>query len=406
MRGCFAARWGRPLRTYTPIPSPNRSTPLCRLTALSAAPSAASTKPFDLRAAATLQTLRDGGQYKHLQTIDGPMDAVVRLKQPDGSTRRDALLLLQQLPGPGQPPGGRRGGCEGAQGLRRGHGVGPVHLRHVQPPPRARGPDRKYMGTEASYTFVSCWTANEAIFPTLCEPGDIIISDELNHACIIDAIRLATVIKKGVHKSVYKNNTLTGGRELAGAAPGGARANPAVTGQIWVVTDGVFSMEGSIADLPDDARALRQVRRDPRRRRFARPRRHGPHRPRHARALGHDRSRPRHPTRGNRIDIFSGTLGKALGGGAGGFVAGTRNAVDCSSSAAAPRSSPTPSPSRSPQRQEGDRDPDASEPQRVQRLKTTSRTRGRRSRKRASTCSSRPPPSARSSSTTRPRRSR
>src|SRR6185369_8370139 len=102
------------------------------------------------------------------------------------------------------------------------------------------------MGTEASYTFVSCWNANEAVFATLCEPGDMIISDELNHASIIDAIRLATVIKKGVHKCVYRNNVLHGESEGSSLEQRlkEAATNKDVTGQIWVVTDGVFSMEG------------------------------------------------------------------------------------------------------------------------------------------------------------------
>ena len=60
----------------------------------------------------------------------------------------------------------------------------------------------EFFGFESSYTFVSCWNANEAVFPTLCEPGDIIISDELNHASLIDSIRLATVIKKGLLKDI------------------------------------------------------------------------------------------------------------------------------------------------------------------------------------------------------------
>ena len=61
---------------------------------------------------------------------------------------------------------------------------------------------------------MSAWTAAEALFPTLAEPGDWLISDELNHACIIDAIRLATTIKKGVNKAVYRNNVLEGEKSL------------------------------------------------------------------------------------------------------------------------------------------------------------------------------------------------
>jgi glycine C-acetyltransferase len=177
------------------------------------------------------------------------------------------------------------------------------------------------MGTEAAYTFVSCWNANEAIFATLCEPGDIIISDELNHASIIDAIRLATVIKKGVHKGIYKNNLLEGPGSLHEALEK-ARANPEVTGQVWVVTDGVFSMEGSIADLPamrklcDRYNAMLVVDDS------------------HGHGVMGKAGRGTHEHWGligpgkPRVDIFTGTLGKALGGGAGGFVAADRRVIE------------------------------------------------------------------------------
>lgn len=283
--------------------------------------------PFDARAAATLQSLRDGGQYKHLQTIDGPMDAVVRLKQPDGSFRDTLCFCSNNYLGLANHPEVVEAGVKAL----KDYGAGTASVRFIC---GTFGPHHdleqliaRMMGTEASYTFVSAWTANEAIFPTLCEPGDIIISDELNHACIIDSIRLATVIKKGVHKAVYKNNVLTGENSLEQRLAEAA-ANPAVTGQIWVVTDGVFSMEGSIADLPtmrvlcdkhnailvvDDSHGHGVMGRTGR----------GTHEhwgmidPAHAA-----------PTRTNRVDMFSGTLGKALGGGAGGFVAGTRDAID------------------------------------------------------------------------------
>lgn len=283
--------------------------------------------PFDLRAQATLQTLREGGQYKHLQTIDGPMDAVVRLKQPDGSIRETLCFCSNNYLGLANHPEVIEAGVKGL----RDYGAGTASVRFIcgtfSPHHELESLIARMMGTEASYTFVSAWTANEAIFPTLCEPGDIIISDELNHACIIDSIRLATVIKKGVHKSVYKNNTLTGENSLEQRLAE-AKANPGVTGQIWVVTDGVFSMEGSIADLPtmrvlcDKHSALLVVDDS-----------HG-----HGVMGRTGRGTHEHwgmvdpihtePTRANRIDMFSGTLGKALGGGAGGFVAGTRHAID------------------------------------------------------------------------------
>lgn len=208
-----------------------------------------------------------------------------------------------------------------------------------------------YMGTEAAYTFVSAWTAAEALFPTLCEPGDIIISDELNHACIIDAIRLSTIIKKGIHKAVYKNNRLTGENSLA-AALEAAKSNRDVTGQIWVVTDGVFSMEGSIGDLPtmrklcDQYNALLVVDDshghgvmgktgrgthehynmiDPLDGRSDAQRNADQQRSMQESTLT---SIMRESVTPNRVDMFTGTLGKALGGGAGGFVAGRQHAID------------------------------------------------------------------------------
>jgi glycine C-acetyltransferase len=188
----------------------------------------------------------------------------------------------------------------------------------------------RMMGTEASYTFVSCWNANEAVFPTLCEPGDTIISDELNHASIIDAVRLATVIKKGLNKSVYKNNVLTGENSLEQRLKEAA-ATIQPTSQIWVVTDGVFSMEGSIADLPtmrklcdrynailvvDDSHGHGVMGKTGR----------GTHE--HWNMYSQLGTRDSGGAALGTVDLFTGTLGKALGGAAGGFVAGPKNAID------------------------------------------------------------------------------
>ncbi|MFM8642274.1 MAG: aminotransferase class I/II-fold pyridoxal phosphate-dependent enzyme, partial [Phycisphaerales bacterium] len=165
------------------------------------------------------------------------------------------------------------------------------------------------------YSFTSCWNANEAIFPTLCEPGDLIISDELNHASIIDGIRLAAVIKKGCHKGVFRHADVGDLRAKLAAA----RANPDVTGAIWVVTDGVFSMEGDIGDLPalraacDEFGAILVVDDS------------------HGTGVMGRTGRGTHEhwgMPGTAIDYFTGTLGKALGGAAGGYVVGSRRAVD------------------------------------------------------------------------------
>jgi glycine C-acetyltransferase len=278
---------------------------------------------FDARTDATLHQLRESGQYKFLQTIDGAMDAVVRLRDARGGTREVLCFCSNNYLGLANHPEVVEAGVKGL----RDFGAGTASVRFIcgtfSPHAELESAIAHLMGTEASYTFVSCWNANEAVFPTLCEPGDIIISDELNHASIIDAVRLATVIRKGLHKSVYRNNVLEGEKSLR-AALDAARRNPEVTGQIWVVTDGVFSMEGSIADLPkmrslcDEFGAMLVVDDS------------------HGHGVMGRLGRGTHEHAGmidggthpGRVDLFTGTLGKALGGGAGGFVAGSRRAID------------------------------------------------------------------------------
>lgn len=286
-------------------------------------------RPFDLRADQILATLRDNGQYKHLRMIESPMDATVRVR---GYTGRDGE------PGGGWGPDRSHSLCfcsnnylglanhpevieAGIKGMRD-YGAGTASVRFIcgtfTPHEILENTIARYMGCEASYTFVSCWNANEAVFPTLCEPGDIIVSDELNHASIIDSIRLSGVIKKGILRTVYKHNDLAAMR----AKLEEARANPEMKGQIWVVTDGVFSMEGDIADLPamrklcDEFNAMLVVD-DSHGHGVMGKTGRGTHE--HWNMLGGS---------AGQVDLFTGTLGKALGGAAGGFVAGSARAVD------------------------------------------------------------------------------
>jgi glycine C-acetyltransferase len=287
-----------------------------------AVPYPAPMTPFATRTDALFKQLRADGLWKQLQTIEGPMDAEITLVR-DGKPQKVLCFCSNNYLGLANHPEVVEAGAKAL----RDYGAGTASVRFIcgtfGPHWELEKTIARYMGTEASYTFVSAWTANEAVFPTLCEPGDIIISDELNHACIIDSIRLATTIKKGVHKSVYRNNTLEGEKSLR-AALQAARANKDVTGQIWVVTDGVFSMEGSIADLPamramcDEYNAMLVVDDS------------------HGHGVMGTLGRGTHEhwgmidggARSGRVDLFTGTLGKALGGGAGGFVAGSRRAID------------------------------------------------------------------------------
>ena len=138
---------------------------------------------FESRTSGVLSELETGGQLKRLQMIEGPMGPSIQLRG-----RHGRLLLFVQLLGLANHPEV----VEAVEGLRR-YGAGTASVRSSAAhsiPTNCR--ESQTFGVEAAYTFVSCWTATEAIYPTLCEPGDIIISDELNHACIIDGIRLAT----------------------------------------------------------------------------------------------------------------------------------------------------------------------------------------------------------------------
>ncbi|MEQ8769190.1 MAG: aminotransferase class I/II-fold pyridoxal phosphate-dependent enzyme [Phycisphaerales bacterium] len=272
------------------------------------------TMPFEARTTELLAELEASGQLKHLQMIGSPMDAEIRLRQPDGSFKDALCFCSNNYLGLANHPEVVEAGIQGL----RDFGAGTASVRFIcgtfTPHETLEQTIADYMGTEASYTFVSCWTASEALFPTCCEAGDIIVSDALNHACIIDSMRLTPVIKRGVHKAVYQHSDMDDLRAKLQAA----KDNPDVSGQIWVVTDGVFSMEGDIADLPamralcDEFGAMLVVDDS-----------HG-----HGVMGLTGRGTHEHYDMLGQIDAFTGTLGKALGGGAGGFIASSRKLID------------------------------------------------------------------------------
>lgn len=161
----------------------------------------------------------------------------------------------------------------------------------------------RFVGTDASMSYVSAWNANEGLTATVVEEGDFVISDALNHASIIDSIRLAKAITKCT-TAVYKHGDMDDLVEKLRANRSAKRR------MIW--TDGIFSMEGSIAKLPEILQIAREhaaivVMDDS-----------------HATGvLGkHGRGTAEHFGVVGEVDIITSTLGKALGGAAGGFVAG------------------------------------------------------------------------------------
>jgi glycine C-acetyltransferase len=176
----------------------------------------------------------------------------------------------------------------------------------------------RFVGTESSMSFVAAWNANEALTATVVEEGDFVCSDALNHASIIDSIRLAKAITKCT-TAVYPHGDLD---DLVGKLKANKGAKRRL---IW--TDGIFSMEGSIAKLPQ----LLQIARD------------------HDAVLIVDdshatgvigktgRGTPEHFGVLGEVDVITSTLGKALGGAAGGFVAGPEPLCDMLTQRARPQ---------------------------------------------------------------------
>lgn len=164
-----------------------------------------------------------------------------------------------------------------------------------------------FVGCEDTILYSSCFDANGGLFETLLGPEDAIISDELNHASIIDGIRLCKA-----QRYRYKNNDMADlEAKLQEATAKGARFK-------MIATDGVFSMDGTIANLPaicelaDKYQALLMVDDS------------------HSCGFMGKTGRGTHEHHGvlGRIDIITGTLGKALGGASGGFTSGKKEIVE------------------------------------------------------------------------------
>ncbi|MBA0172254.1 glycine C-acetyltransferase [Pectobacterium versatile] len=164
-----------------------------------------------------------------------------------------------------------------------------------------------FLGMDDTILYSSCFDANGGLFETLMGPEDAIISDVLNHASIIDGIRLSKA-----RRYRYANNDMSQlEAQLQLARAEGAR-------HVMIATDGVFSMDGVIADLQgicdlaDRYDALVMVDDS------------------HAVGFVGEQGRGTHERCGvmNRVDIITGTLGKALGGASGGYTAGRREVID------------------------------------------------------------------------------
>lgn len=250
---------------------------------------------------AKLSEIKKAGLYKSERIIDGP-------QQPEVSLGKDITVLnlcANNYLGLANHPQV----VEAAQSALREWGYGLASVRficgtqaiHKQLEERLSS----FLGTEDTILYGSCFDANGGLFETLLEQEDAIISDELNHASIIDGIRLSKAARFR-----YRNGDMQDLEEKLKEASGARHR--------MIATDGIFSMDGYIAkldrvcDLAEKYNALVMVD--------------------DSHAVGfvgeHGRGTPEACGVEGRVDILTGTLGKALGGASGGYISGRKEIVD------------------------------------------------------------------------------
>jgi len=249
------------------------------------------------RLALALDTAEKNGTYKHLKAIEGPIGAHIRMAGNSDISLLSSNDYLGLANHPQVVEAARVALLEyGAStaSVRFICGTQDIHLKLEQAL-------ADFHGTQSSLTYSSCWAANTGLFAAICGAGDVILSDALNHASLIDGIRATG---KGVVRKVYAHSDM--------AALEALLQEHEVAPSRLIVTDGVFSMEGDIARLDkitelaakydalvvlDDSHGLGVLG-------------------------GTGRGVAEQYGVMDKIDIFTGTLGKALGAGTGGFVAG------------------------------------------------------------------------------------
>jgi glycine C-acetyltransferase len=261
--------------------------------------------PLDSRIEAELDQFRRDGVYKHLNYIESPQAPRVRMEG-----RGEVIVLSSNnYLGLSDEPEVVAAG----QAALDHYGAGTASVRFIcgtfTVHRELEAACARLVGTAASLSFVSCWNANEAVPATLLGEEDIVISDQLNHASIIDGVRLAKAITR-CQTAVYKHSDMTDLEEKLSAAKDRRTR--------MVITDGVFSMEGAIARLPDIIEICRRHRAT-----LVVDDSHG------TGVLGKTgRGTPEHFGLVGEVDMITSTLGKALGGAAGGFAAATEAVCD------------------------------------------------------------------------------
>ncbi len=249
------------------------------------------------------EALRAEGLYKAERLLAGPQQAAIDVRT-NGATQQVVNLCANNYLGLANHPEVKKAAHTALDEF--GYGMASVRFICGTQTVHKKLEERisSFLGTEDTILYPSCFDANGGLFETLFDEHDAVISDALNHASIIDGIRLSKAARYR-----YRHNDMADLRtQLAAAADSRTRL---------IVTDGVFSMDGTIADLKticalaDEFDALTMID-DCHATGFLGPRGRGTH---------------EYCGVGERIDIITGTLGKALGGASGGFTSGREEII-------------------------------------------------------------------------------
>mgnify|MGYP000336017716 FL=1 len=253
----------------------------------------------------TLGDIEADGLLKRERTIVSPQAGRITVELPDRSKKQVINLCANNYLGLANHPKL----IEAAKGAMDDHGYGMASVRFIcGTQDLHRELEQKlarFLGKDDTILFAACFDANGGLFEPLLGPEDAIISDSLNHASIIDGIRLCKA-----QRYRYANSDMNDlEAKLKDARAAGARF-------IMIATDGVFSMDGYLANLPDVTRLAKEYDAmvmvdDCHATGFMGPKGQGT---------------PAH--HGVDVDILTGTLGKALGGAIGGYIAGPQPVID------------------------------------------------------------------------------
>ena len=251
---------------------------------------------------ADLVAMEKAGTLKSFRHITGPMDTEVTMAEKAG---RVLVLSSNNYLGLADHP---EVVAAGKKALEE-YGAGTASVRFICGTFSIHDEIEKALAklshTESALTYVSCWAANTGLIPAVAGADDALVSDELNHASLIDGCRGAKA-----KRLVYKHSDMKD-LEAKLAEVKGAR-------RLFVVTDGVFSMEGDIARLPDIVALARKYNAA-----IILDDSHG------TGVMGkHGRGTHEHHNVMGRVDIITGTLGKALGGASGGYTSGRKEIIE------------------------------------------------------------------------------